>query len=87
MDPLQQDYDPWNDTEAGRAPERDDPFDDGSTEGPFGTTSEAAGVPRMTAGSRSPGSVGGSRTLTTGVTILLIVVTVGVVVTALTQVF
>lgn len=87
MNPLQPDFDPWDDTEAGRATERDDPFDDGSTEGPFGTLSEVAGVPRMSAGSRRPGAVGGSRTFTTGLTILLVVMAVAGIVTALVRVF
>lgn len=75
MEPLQPEFDPWRDTEAERAPERDDPFDDGSVQGPFGTLSEIIGVPRVTAGSRTPRPLVGSRILTTG----LVVLAVGVV--------
>lgn len=76
MEPLQSQFDPWRDTEAERAPERDDPFDDGSVQGPFGTLSEVIGVPRMTAGSRTPRQMLGSRTLTNGLVMLIIVVAI-----------
>lgn len=74
MEPLESGFDPWRDTEAERAPEREDPFDDGSMQGPFGTLSEIIGVPRITAGSRTPRQMMGSHTFTTVLAMLLVAV-------------
>lgn len=55
------DFDPWEDTTAERPVEHEDPFDDGTTDGPLGVHAEAIGVPRLSAGTRRPRLVGGSR--------------------------
>lgn len=55
------DFDPWEDTTAERPVEHHDPFDDGTIDGPLGVHAEAIGVPRLTAGTRKPRLVGGSR--------------------------
>ncbi len=83
MGRLEPELDPWEDTEAHRAPERDDPFDDGSTDGPFGTLGETMGVPRRTPGTRSSTPFAGSRLLMTGITVLLVLITVAAVVATL----
>lgn len=77
MDPLNSEFDPWRDTNPSRAPEREDPFEDGSVEGPFGTSSELVGVPRMAAGSRTRGTFARSRIATTGILALMAAVIVG----------
>lgn len=82
MGRLEPELDPWEDGRAQRGPERDDPFDDGSTDGPFGTHAEMVGVPRRTPGTRSPSWLAGSRPLTLGLTVLLLAVTVGAIVTS-----
>lgn len=84
MDPIQPAFDPWRDTEAERAPERDDPFDDGSMQGPFGTLSEIMGVPRITAGSRTPRKMAGSGILTNGLIVLIIGVAIASLAAAVT---
>ena len=83
MGRLEPELDPWRDTVGHRAPERDDPFDDGSTEGPFGTLAEVAGVPRRTPGTRSAAPFAGSRLMTTGITVVLVLATVAAVVATL----
>ena len=60
-DPLDLDFDPWEDTTAERPVEHQDPFDDGTIDGPFGVHAEAVGVPRLTAGTHRPRPVAGSR--------------------------
>lgn len=55
------DFDPWEDTTAERPIEHQDPFDDGTIDGPLGVHAEVMGVPRLTAGTRQPRLVGGSR--------------------------
>lgn len=55
------DFDPWEDTTAERPVEHEDPFDDGTIDGPLGLHAEVIGVPRLTAGTRKPRLVGGSR--------------------------
>lgn len=55
------DFDPWADTTAERPIEHHDPFDDGTIDGPLGVHAEVIGVPRLTAGTRRPRLVRGSR--------------------------
>jgi hypothetical protein len=47
-DPLQE-PDPWRDTEAGRGPERDDPYDN-AADNPLGASPELLGVPNFSRG-------------------------------------